>query len=155
MPYPERLISKLYMHTYFPTTRPTMCIYPFFVRTLYLTPVQGVPMLPLVLPPALQAMIPMQPANATPEQLRNHHTAAAAAAAAAASMMAPGYSHGMMMPPTIVPLVNVRSQRHGARMVRSSDIGHSAMWQLLRRGGFQVQRREVYTNLHKIESICF
>jgi len=100
-------------------------------------------MLPLVLPPALQAMIPMQPANATPEQLRNHHTAAAAAAAAAASMMAPGYSHGMMMPPTIVPLVNVQQQRqaplnNAARTVRLSDTGHGGMWHLLRRGGFQV-----------------
>ena len=67
-------------------------------------------MLPLVLPPGLQAMIPPLPANASPEQIRHHHIAAAAVAAAAASMMAPNYSHRIMMPPTIVPLVTVQHQ---------------------------------------------
>ena len=71
---------------------------------------QGLPMLPLVLPPGLQAMIPPLPANASPEQIRHHHTAAAAVAAAAASMMAPDYSHRIMMPPTIVPLVPMQHQ---------------------------------------------
>jgi len=79
---------------------------------------QVLPMLPLVLPPALQAMIPPPPANASPEQIRNHHTAAAAAAAAAASVMAP-YSHHMMMPPTIVPMtMSVQHQAAASAAVR-------------------------------------
>ena len=70
---------------------------------------QGValPMLPLVLPPAVQAL--MQPAapNQTPEQQAHQ------AASLAAAVMASPYS-AMMLPPSIVPM--------GARRPRRSPL---------------------------------
>lgn len=64
---------------------------------------QMTPVLPMALPPALQAMIPAPPRGASPQQIHNHHAAAAAAAAAAASVMSP-YSHHLMAPPSLVPM---------------------------------------------------
>lgn len=63
--------------------------------------VQGLalPVLPMVLPPAIQALMQSVP-NSTPEQ--QAHQAAAAAAAAAAVMSSP-YS-AMMLPPSILPI---------------------------------------------------
>ncbi len=64
-------------------------------------PGQGLalPVLPMVLPPAIQALMQSAP-NSTPEQ--QAHQAAAAAAAAAAVMSSP-YS-AMMLPPSILPI---------------------------------------------------
>jgi hypothetical protein len=59
----------------------------------------GLPILPMVLPPAIQALMQSAP-NSTPEQ--QAHQAAAAAAAAAAVMSSP-YS-AMMLPPSILPM---------------------------------------------------
>jgi len=59
----------------------------------------ALPVLPLVLPPAIQALMQSAP-NSTPEQ--QAHQAAAAAAAAAAVMSSP-YS-AMMLPPSIIPM---------------------------------------------------
>ncbi|BDA48217.1 probable E3 ubiquitin-protein ligase synoviolin at N-terminal half [Coccomyxa sp. Obi] len=59
----------------------------------------ALPVLPMVLPPAIQALMHSAP-NSTPEQ--QAHQAAAAAAAAAAVMSSP-YS-AMMLPPSILPI---------------------------------------------------
>ena len=67
-------------------------------------PVQGysLPILPMVLPPAIQALMHSPPAG-TPEQ--QVHQAAAAAAAAAAVMSSPYSTYStMMLPPSIIPL---------------------------------------------------
>ena len=69
--------------------------------------VQGysLPILPMVLPPAIQALMHSPPAG-TPEQ--QVHQAAAAAAAAAAVMSSPYSPYStystMMLPPSIIPL---------------------------------------------------
>ena len=62
----------------------------------------SLPVLPMVLPPAIQALMQSQPAG-TPEQ--QVHQAAAAAAAAAAVMSSPYSTYStMMLPPSIIPL---------------------------------------------------
>ena len=59
-------------------------------------------MLPMVLPPAIQALMHSPPAG-TPEQ--QVHQAAAAAAAAAAVMSSPYSTYStMMLPPSIIPM---------------------------------------------------
>ena len=62
----------------------------------------SLPILPMVLPPAIQALMHSPPAG-TPEQ--QVHQAAAAAAAAAAVMSSPYSTYStMMLPPSIIPL---------------------------------------------------
>lgn len=62
----------------------------------------SLPVLPMVLPPAIQALMHSPPAG-TPEQ--QVHQAAAAAAAAAAVMSSPYSTYStMMLPPSIIPM---------------------------------------------------